>query len=312
MIEKKPTLTVFTPTYNRAHLLHRCYESLQRQSCHDFEWLVIDDGSTDNTKDVVEDWIAADNFFKITYVYKENGGLHTGYNKAIELMDTELCVCIDSDDWMPDDAVEIIVNEWSNYRMENVSGLVGHDYYSDGYIIGGNFPHGKKIHYIELKENVMYNCDNKIVMRVDLLKKVAPQPSFPNEKNFNPIWMVLKIDQIAPFVLIDRNLCFVDYQEGGMSFNLINQYFNSPNSFLELRKLYISLEYASWKYKLRNYVHFVAQSYIAKKNPFHETNNLLLITIVFPFGWFLYLYMLCSHSRFNKRKKASQNVISKI
>ena len=143
-------------------------------------------------------------------------------------------------------------------------------------------------------------------MRVDLLKKVAPQPSFAKERNFNPIWLVLKIDEFAPFVLINKNLCYVDYQEGGMSYNLINQYFNSPNSFLELRKLYINLKYASRKYKLRNHVHLVAQSFIAHKNPFKETNNVLLTLIVFPIGVGAYLYMKHKHTQFNQRQGTSK------
>ena len=96
------TLTVFTPTYNRAYILQRCYESLVRQTSKDFIWLIIDDGSTDNTKSLVDQWIKEKNEFEIKYVYKENGGMHTGHNKAYELIDTELKVCIDSDDFMPD------------------------------------------------------------------------------------------------------------------------------------------------------------------------------------------------------------------
>ena len=81
----KKMLTVFTPTYNRADLLPCAYEALQRQTSSNFKWLVIDDGSTDNTKDLVESWVK-ENKIDITYVYKENGGLHTGYNKAAELI----------------------------------------------------------------------------------------------------------------------------------------------------------------------------------------------------------------------------------
>ena len=77
------TLTVFTPTYNRAYCLHKGYEALCRQTCKDFEWIIIDDGSSDHTKELVDTWLQKDNGFQIRYVYKENGGMYTGYNAAI-------------------------------------------------------------------------------------------------------------------------------------------------------------------------------------------------------------------------------------
>lgn len=313
----KPTLTVFTPSYNRARLLARGYESLLRQTSHDFCWIIIDDGSNDNTRELARSWFDINSieevdghiigvskdasWLKMHYYYKENGGLHTGYNKAIELMDTELCVCIDSDDYMPDDAVEIIVKKWRNYNNGNIAGLVGLDCRIDGDIIGNGFPEGKITHYISLKEDKHFNCDNKIVMRVDLLKKVAPQPSFPNERNFNPIWMVLKIDEIAPFVLINNNLCFVDYQDGGMSNNLINQYFNSPNSFLELRKLYVKLKYASTLFHLRNHIHLISQCLIAEKPVFKESPNKFISFLFCPLGYTIYRFMVRQHNKFNSK-----------
>lgn len=79
------TLTVFTPTFNRAYCLHQVYNSLCSQTVQDFEWLVIDDGSTDETQELVATWIA-ENRITIKYCYKENGGMHTGHNKAYELI----------------------------------------------------------------------------------------------------------------------------------------------------------------------------------------------------------------------------------
>ena len=101
-------LTVFTPTYNRAHTLHRTYESLCNQDCKDFIWLIIDDGSTDHTDDLVKSLQQKDNGFEIQYIYKENGGMHTAHNTAYENIYTELNVCIDSDDKMAPGAVRMI------------------------------------------------------------------------------------------------------------------------------------------------------------------------------------------------------------
>ena len=123
------TLTIFTPTYNRAKFLPRAFEALKRQTLKDFLWMIIDDGSTDNTEEVVQDLLKdTEAGFKIEYVKKENGGLHTGYNKAIELAQTELMVCVDSDDYMPDDAVEKILNFWKENGSDQYAGIIGLDY----------------------------------------------------------------------------------------------------------------------------------------------------------------------------------------
>ena len=80
----KPILTIFTPTYNRAHTIGRTYESLKKQNCKEFIWLIIDDGSTDNTSKLVEQWKNESCGFEIRYIYKENGGMHTAHNIAYE------------------------------------------------------------------------------------------------------------------------------------------------------------------------------------------------------------------------------------
>ena len=133
---KKPLITLFTPAYNRAYTLHLCYESLLRQTSKNFKWLIIDDGSTDNTRELVNRWIKKDNGFQIVYIYKENGGMHTAHNTAYENIDTELNVCIDSDDYMTDDAIEKIVDKWNTYKNEKYAGIVALDIYNNGEIIG--------------------------------------------------------------------------------------------------------------------------------------------------------------------------------
>ena len=125
-------ITVFTPTYNRAYCLHRCYESLCRQSCKDFVWLIIDDGSTDQTKDIVEGWQRAENGFEIVYLYKENGGMHTGYNCAYARIDTELSINVDSDDYLTDTAIEELLAFWREHRREDIGGIYALDRFEDG------------------------------------------------------------------------------------------------------------------------------------------------------------------------------------
>ena len=122
----KPILTIFTPAYNRAHTLHRTYESLCRQSCKDFIWLVVDDGSTDNTAELVREWQSRDNGFEIQYIHKENGGMHTAHNVAYANIHTKLNTCIDSDDMLADGAVDaarfMLGKSVGLYNMESILG----------------------------------------------------------------------------------------------------------------------------------------------------------------------------------------------
>ena len=97
--------TVFTPTYNRGHTLHRVYNSLRIQTCSDFEWLIMDDGSTDCTAELVKGW-QAENHFPIRYYFQENQGKHFAWNRAAEIAFGEYFICADSDDEFTPDALQ--------------------------------------------------------------------------------------------------------------------------------------------------------------------------------------------------------------
>jgi glycosyltransferase involved in cell wall biosynthesis len=262
-----PKLTIFTPTYNRADTLYLNYQALVRQTCKNFIWMIIDDGSTDKTKTLVDNWKNHNNGFEIQYIYKENGGLHTAYNTAIENINTELTVCIDSDDYMPDNAVEIILDFWKTYGSDKYAGIVGLDFDTKGNVIGDNLPDQKSINLIDLVTGKypIVNGDRKNVVRTELYKKVAPMKNFDNEKNFNPHYMHLLISKSYDFLVLNKNLCFVDYQADGMTNSIFKQYANSPQSFSEIRRLYLSFPNTPLKFKLRHSIHYVSSCILAKK-----------------------------------------------
>ncbi len=289
-----PLLTVFTPTYNRAHTLPRVYESLCRQTCHDFEWLVVDDGSTDNTREIVGRWLS-EGKITLKYIRKENGGLHTGYNTAYDNIVTELNVCIDSDDFMPDDAVEIIAREWRSRGSEAYAGLLGLDYDArTGRPIGGLFPEGMtECYFLDLYTKKIHVGDSKPVMRTDLMKRVAPQVGFEGEKNFNPVYMMLQVCDDYPLLVVNANLCNVEYQTAdSMSGGIINQYFNSPRSFSKMRKLEMTLKRSNLKNRARVTTHYIATSLIAGNRRFISESPLKALTVAMvPVGVMLYLYL---------------------
>lgn len=116
-------ITVFTPTYNRAYTLPKLYESLLRQSNFDFEWMIIDDGSTDDTEDLVKRWQTENNKFQIQYHKTKNGGKPRAINKAIELAKTPYLIIIDSDDYFTDDALSFFYEKIP--EIENLRDFVG-------------------------------------------------------------------------------------------------------------------------------------------------------------------------------------------
>ena len=106
-------------------------------------WLIIDDGSTDDTEKIVGQWMKEE-LIEIIYIKQKNQGMHGAHNTAYEVIETELNVCIDSDDYMPDDAVEKILSCWEKYGSDEVSGIIGLDSYTNGEIIGSSFPNDLK------------------------------------------------------------------------------------------------------------------------------------------------------------------------
>ena len=291
----KPILTVFTPAYNRADLLTRCYESMCKQTNKNFIWMIVDDGSTDNTREISESWVKDTKDFQVIYIYKENGGLHTAYNTAIANIDTELCVCIDSDDFMPDNAVELILDFWEKNGSDKYAGIVGLDFDMDGNVIGDMLPDIKSVNLIGLftgKYNIV-NGDRTNVVRTELYKKYAPMKVFKGEKNFNPHYMHLQISEEYEFLVLNENLRFVDYQETGMSNSMLKQYRSSPNSFAEIRKLYLSFKDTSLKFKIKHSIHLASSCILAKKTMSSVKDNpyKLLSVISLPFGFALSVFI---------------------
>ena len=103
-------ITVLTPTYNRAHILPNLYGSLCRQTNQFFDWLVVDDGSTDDTEALVNKWVSMDHSFRISYIRKENGGKNRAINDGVRMIDTPFTMIVDSDDFLTDDAIEFLSN----------------------------------------------------------------------------------------------------------------------------------------------------------------------------------------------------------
>lgn len=289
------SITVFTPTFNRADLLLRCFESMKRQTNQNFVWMVIDDGSTDNTQDFLNIWKNEKYDFDFEFYYKENGGLHTAYNEAIAHIKTPLCVCVDSDDFMPDNAIEKILAFWESNRSKQYAGIVGLDAYLDGTVIGDLLPAQESINLIDLMVGryPIKNGDRKIVLRTELYKKYAPMKVFKGEKNFNPHYMHLQISLEYDFLVLNEKLCYVEYQSDGMSNSMLKQYKNSPNSFAEHRKLYLNFPNTPLKFRFRHSIHLVSSCILSGDifRAVRESPCKIITFFSIPFGILLSLYI---------------------
>lgn len=280
----KPLLTVFTPAFNRADCLSRCYESLRKQTCRDFIWLVVDDGSSDGTGDMVKEWMQAGEL-EIQYHYQENGGMHAAHNAAYELMATELNVCLDSDDRMPEDAVASILEFWELHGIDRVAGMAGLDADAvTGELIGTPFEQDAG----ETTLNGFYTGggrgDKKLVYRTALMKQLPPYPVFPGEKYVGLGYKYMLADRIAPLLTMNKVLCLVEYREDGSSRNMFRQYVLNPRGFAFLRKEGMQYQ-PTRRRRFMEAVHYVSASLLARNSRFlRESPRPFLTLAAVPLG----------------------------
>lgn len=286
-MDKKVILTIFTPAYNRAHTLPRTYESLCRQNCKDFIWLIVDDGSQDHTAQLVEQWRKQDNGFEIRYIYKQNGGMHTAHNTAYEHIDTELNTCIDSDDKLAPGAVEKILKKWEQVRGCGYAGMIGLDADFDGNIIGKGFPPGMTETSVIGYYAAGGSGDKKLVYRTDVIRKYPPYPVFPGEKYVALSYKYRLIDQTYKMAVLDDVLCNVEYQPDGSSNTMWRQYFHNPKGWAFWRK--VCMEYpVSRKRMVMDCIHYCSSSFLAKNKKFvQESPQKLMTVLCAPAGFFL-------------------------
>jgi glycosyltransferase involved in cell wall biosynthesis len=213
-------LTILTATFNRAHLLPRLYCSLCDQTSSQFEWLVVDDGSTDNTQDLVKKWVAEEKI-AIRYMQKENGGKHTAVNLGVGVIHSPLTYIVDSDDWVVKNAVQEILFYYQKYQASKIP-LCAFTYHqlTDGKFNGGAFPHEEQIEsYPEFQVN-RWHGDTAQIFYTSILKKF-PFPEYPGKRKMvseDVAWIRMGLEY--PTVYIRKTLTVSEYQADGLTKNL--------------------------------------------------------------------------------------------
>lgn len=284
-------LTVFTPTYNRKHLLLRLYESLRSQTIKDFLWLIIDDGSTDDTGLLVEQW-QQENILEIAYIFKENEGMHSAHNVAYNRITTDWNTCIDSDDKMPLNAVELILRATETVNDDNCYALVGLDADFEGNILGKKIPETlKQVRMMELESLHGINGDKKLVYKTKIMRDLPPYPIFKGERLVPLSYKSLEAEKKYYLKPVNELWCLVEYQPDGSTKNMLKQYRRHPRGFAFMRKAKLDST-LPFKEKVKSAVHLVSSVLFSGDfKSLVQTRKTLLILAVFPFGLALNLYI---------------------
>ncbi len=284
------TLTVITTSYKRAYCIGNLYESLKRQTCDDFVWLIVDDGSPDNTEEIVKGFIA-ENKVEIVYIKQENMGMHGARNTAYDSVQTEINTIIDDDDYMTDDAVEKIVSFWNKNKRDGIAGFVSYNVDLEGKIIGSPLPEGvEETTTTELYDKYKVTGDKKLIFRSDIIKE-NPFPVFEGEKFFPASYKYRLIDLKYKILIMPEPVCVVDCNQNSMTFNKVAQYRSCAKGFAFYRNEMIKIS-KNPKYIIKESIHYVAESLLAGNKHYiksaHKKGYAILCA---PVGIALYFYI---------------------
>lgn len=255
-------ITVLTPTYNRANLLNRVYTSLLEQSDNNFEWIIIDDGSIDNTKEVIDGFIK-EKKLDIKYYYKENGGKHTALNLGTNKAQGELILILDSDDYLLKDAIKYVNQYWLKYKSNpKICGMTFLKHLENPIVKEVKFQeHISSM--IDFKYNQNILADMCEVMRTDILRKY-PYPVFPNEKFLAEVIVTGEIAKKYDLAYIPIEIYNAKYLDDGLSRNWFRLVVNNPNGARANNLMFMSKEF-KLRIRLKNCIMYDVFSVIAGK-----------------------------------------------
>lgn len=285
-------LTVITPTYNRAYILEKCYNSLINQSCKDFLWLVVDDGSSDNTDELISKW-KKDSVIEIQYLKKKNGGKASALNLALDNLNTPFAVCLDSDDYFYKDTVRIALKHLQSIKDNNkCCGLLALRNNPDGTVMGDK----------EIPDKTEYATAADIMLglglalRTELICFYKSEkllkfrfPQFEKEKYVSPSFIQYQITRKDYFKVCRERLCCCEYLDDGLTRNKDIVIIKNPRGYTCIKRL--AFEQAPNIIQLFKQGIMYDCGCIISRNPdwLRESPNKLLSLLLYPLGFIAYL-----------------------
>lgn len=248
-------VTVFTPTYNRVHLLDRLYHSLTKQSCMDFEWLIVDDGSTDTTQQYIEE-IKQEGRIQIHYYRQENGGKHLAHNTAVMLAKGEWFFCVDSDDWLKENAIEEIERN-IELAIETDCALIGYKVLENGKLLSKTFSLAMSHKGFYQMGRMGAGGEYSIVLRTSVIRKylfpVIAGERFSTEAI---LYDRLELNRWTMYpVPVVLTIC--EYQEDGLTSQIYSLMLRNPVGYQIFHMQRIDLV-KTWKERIRHAIQYEA------------------------------------------------------
>lgn len=278
-------ISVFTPSYNRAYILPQLYKSLCRQTSKEFCWIIVDDGSTDNTEKLVREWIN-ENKITIFYYKQSNGGKQRAHNLAVSKCRTELFLGVDSDDFITDECIEKLLKKWNQVKEDSaVAGVIALRGDMKGNPLGTLYPQGLEYTTItELYGKWKFKGDITMMFRTDVLKQY-PYWVAEGEKFIGEGYVWSQIDRKYKLVILPELLMLGEYLPDGYTKNVRKLTKDNPQSYVVLKRQTIEFSSSLKEKYLQTILCLVGCILCGKKSKISEVPNKVLGILAYIPAW---------------------------
>lgn len=282
---EKVLFTVFTPTYNRGYIIEQLYHSLMNQKIFDFEWVIVDDGSSDNTREVISTF--SQEKFKINYVYQENSGKHIAVNKGLDIARGEYFFIVDSDDYLLPNAIELAEKKIKEFNISDLKDFAGISFnrgFSKNRLMGKTFS-GDYIDATNLERD-KYNIlgDKSEIYKTNILKE-NKFPQFENEKFISEMVVWNRIASQGYKIRWFNEIIYIgDYLEDGLTKNSLKHFANNPNGYKLMVHEHIKYGKLNLLKRMKYYWHYYKVFSSVKKisiNEIAEEFHVPLFQVIF-------------------------------
>lgn len=282
---------VFTPTYNRADLLQALFQSLCEQTVNDFEWLIVDDGSTDGTAEIVTEFRRQARF-AIRYIYKENGGKQRAVNLALSICECPIFFCVDSDDHLISDAIESILRLWPEIESrDDLAGLISLRGTTVDTPLGSWMPSGvDEANSWDLYYELGFTGDASLIYKTDVAKDY-PYPVVDGERFISECISSNEIAKRYSMKLLNRILVVGEYQKGGLTDQSFRLIVENPQGYCLVKRQSVEMS-AHFLQKCYHTCLYLAAARIAKKKSYVRTAPSTLIAAICLIPSFFAQYLL--------------------